>query len=69
MFKQLNEGVGEGSIPSRVFTLSFVVAIAVGAYYFAAAILMWLIPVAVVVAVIVFFFWQRSTRRSAHPWE
>jgi len=25
--------------------------------------------VAVVTAAIVFYFWQRSTKRSAHPWE
>jgi len=25
--------------------------------------------IAVVIAGIVFFFWQRSTKRSAHPWE
>jgi hypothetical protein len=30
---------------------------------------LWLIIVPAALAALAFYFWQRSTKRSAHPWE
>jgi hypothetical protein len=38
-------------------------------YNFAIYMLPWLLLAALIVRAIWFFFWQKSTRRSAHPWE
>ena len=53
--------------------VAFPIAVAiVGAiilYHFTIYVLPWLILIAIVIAAIWFYFWQRSTKRSAHPWD
>jgi len=51
------------------FIAACVIVAGIALYQFTIHVLPWLLLIAAIGGAIIFYFWQRSTRRSANPWE